>query len=114
MTLPIPTETFPVEQPPEWQVCVDDIFIKQMFMAKRGHLVPQHVHKYAHHSMLARGSVRLWVDDVLVGDFKAPMPILIVAGKAHTFQALEDESLIYCIHNVTGRGGVEILAERNF
>lgn len=109
--IPIPTSFVPVEQPPEWQVSVDGVFIKQMVLAKVGHIVPQHVLAYDHHSMLAHGAVRLWADGQYAGDFVAPSPILIRAGVQHTFMALEDETIVYCIHRLHGTDAVELLAE---
>lgn len=107
----IPTSFVPVEQPPVWQVSVDGIFIKQMLLAKAGYIAPQHVHAYRHHSMLARGAVRAWANGQYLADFQAPVPILIEAGVQHTFMALEDDTVIYCIHNLHGQDAVEILAE---
>ena len=107
----IPTSFVPVEQPPVWQVCVDGIFIKQMSLTKAGHIVPQHVHKYDHHTMLAHGAVRVWTDKAYSVDYEAPAPILIRAGHAHVFMALADDTVLYCIHNVADRDGVELLSE---
>ena len=88
---------------------VDGVFIKSMGLPKAGIVVPQHSHVYAHLSMLARGSVRVWCDDELLGDFIAPRGIHIKAGAKHTFVSLEPDTLIYCIHNVSRTGEVEIL-----
>lgn len=86
----------------------DDIFIKQMFMAEAGTFVPQHSHSYEHSSMLASGSVRVWQNDELKGDFKAPIPINIPAGVKHTFMSLEPNTVVYCIHRIDRTGHVEI------
>lgn len=114
MNVVAPMPFVAVEQPPEWMVCVDDIAIKQIRLDKKGHMVPQHVHTYGHHSMLARGSIRAWADGELLGDFVAPRPIFIAAGKQHTFLALEDGTLLYCIHNLHGESGVTLIAEAEF
>lgn len=95
--------TVEVEQPESWEFHgEDEVFIKQMYLAKAGYIVPQHAHKYAHTSMLATGSIRLWKDGELVGDFKAPTGITIVAHTKHTMQSLEDATTIYCVHNTHG------------
>ncbi len=93
----------------EW-IVQDNIFIKQMSLNRAGIFVPQHSHKYDHASMLASGSIRVWCDDILVGDFKAPYPIAIKAGTKHTFQSLEP-SIVYCIHNISREDSVEIESE---
>lgn len=93
----------------DW-IVQDDIYIKQMVLDRAGIYVPQHSHKYDHASMLASGSIRVWCDDVLVGDFNAPCPISIKAGTKHTFQSLEP-SVVYCIHNISHASSVEIESE---
>lgn len=88
----------------------DGIFIKQMVLKNANIYVPQHSHKYDHTSMLACGSVRAWCDGVDIGEFKAPIPIMIKAGTKHTFMSLEPNTIIYCIHNARDHG-VEIESE---
>lgn len=98
------------DQPPVVEIkMADGIFIKQMLIARSGTFIPQHVHPYDHTSMLAVGSVRLWKDGVLDGDYTAPTGILITAGIAHMFMALSDNTIVYCIHNVSRTGAVEIV-----
>lgn len=80
---------------------LDGLFIKSMVLHRVGAIVPQHSHRSAHLSMLAVGSVRVWRDDELLGDFKAPAGILIEASSKHRFLTLTDEVLIYCIHATT-------------
>jgi hypothetical protein len=100
------------EQPPEWEhTGADGVFIKQMLLAQAGMMVPQHAHEYDHTTMLATGSVRVWIDGQLAGDHTAPKPLFIQARIKHTFQSLEPATLLYCIHNVAGRAGVKIHAE---
>ncbi len=73
----------PIELPEVEFSIQDGIFIKQMFMERAGIMVPQHSHSYAHSSMLAAGSVRVWRDGEMIGDFKAPIPIEIPAKCKH-------------------------------
>ena len=104
-----------VEQPPLWErTTPDGVFIKQMYLRHAGTAVPQHAHVYDHTSMLARGAVRAWADGELLGEFQAPCPIFIKAKVKHTFLSLEPDTLIYCIHNVSRTGAVEIHAEHQF
>lgn len=104
-----------VEQPPVWdRTTTDDVFIKQMYLAKAFTLVPQHSHEYAHTTLLARGKVRVWQDGELLGDFEAPDTILIPAKTKHVFQSLENDTLLYCIHNVMRQGKVEIHETHEF
>lgn len=101
-----------MEQPPDISFAEEDgIFIKQMYLREALTAVPQHAHEYDHVSMLAVGSVRVWTDGKLIGDFKAPQPIVIKAKSKHTFLSLEPGTLIYCIHNISRSGKVDIHAE---
>lgn len=93
----------------EWNVSVDGIFIKQIVIPANT-IVPQHLHTYDHHSMLAKGKVMAFRGDENLGTFQSPMPIFIKAGVQHSFLALED-SIIYCIHNLHGEDEVDIIAE---
>ncbi len=100
---------------PFWEhTSVDGVFIKQMLMKEPGTKVPQHAHEYDHTSMLAKGSVRVWIEGRQEGDFRAPYALFIKAKLKHTFQSLEPDSLIYCIHNVKRTGKVQIHAEHQF
>lgn len=97
------TFTKEVPQPEKWEFHgADGIFIKQLYLAKAGYVVPQHAHTYDHTSMLATGKMRVWCGDELMGDFTAPTGIFIKANKMHMMLALEDNTTTYCIHNTHG------------
>jgi mannose-6-phosphate isomerase-like protein (cupin superfamily) len=90
-------------------ITIDDIFIKQMLLAEAGDTVEQHAHCYAHTTLVAAGSIRVWRGGELMGDFAAPSRVFIPAKTKHTIMALEDKTLAYCIHNVSrSEGKVEI------
>lgn len=108
------TEFEQVELPEVEFTIQDGILIKQMHMKKKDIYVPQHSHKYEHASMLASGSIRVWQDDICLGDFFAPIPINIPAGCKHTFRSLEDNTVVYCIHRMDREGKVEIEEEATF
>ena len=80
----------------------DGVFIMQHVFPKAGDTAPQHSHEYDHTSMLATGSLTVWCDGELVGDYIAPTGINILAGTKHLFKALEDNTTIYCVHNTHG------------
>lgn len=102
----------PVDQPPspEIKIC-PFLFVKQMGPLKNGYTVPQHAHEYPHLSMLAVGAVYVWKDGKPLGRFDAPTGILIEANAKHTFAALVDGTLLYCIHAVDEDGEPRIVAE---
>lgn len=88
----------------------DGVFVKGMIMARRGTIVSQHAHEYAHTSLVAKGSVRVWVDgdEHKFKDYHAPDAIVVPALAMHKFQSLVDNTAVYCIHNVARTGHVEI------
>lgn len=102
-----------VDQPPdnlEWTTA-DGIFIKEMQIANAGTVVPQHSHVYAHTSLLQKGAVGVWSDGEYQGVRKAPTAIHIPANVKHSFQAMEDNTVILCIHNLNGAGYPPIAEE---
>jgi hypothetical protein len=86
----------------------DDIFVKQICVPKAQTYIPQHSHEYDHTTMLAKGSVIVWIDGEYLGAFYAPKPILIGARKKHLFLTLEDDTMFYCIHNIARAGSIEV------
>ena len=103
--------THDIEQPEKWEiVTADGVFIKQMYLERRGNIVPQHVHEYDHHTMLATGAVRVWINKHDGKDYHAPCAIFVEAGKQHTFMALKNDTVLYCIHRLHD-GEVKLLAE---
>lgn len=96
----------------EWTT-PDGVFIKGMIMVQKGTMVAQHAHEYAHTSLLVSGSIRVWAEEILLGDFKSPDAVFIKEKIKHKFQALEDNTSVYCIHNVGQEGKVKIHAENS-
>jgi hypothetical protein len=105
------------DQPPSAEfITPDGVFIKEMLLPVAELYVQQHAQEYAHTSLLACGSVRVWAGkDGTSEDFHAPAPIEIAAGVKHTFMSLEDNTVIYCIHNVSRTAGqVQVRDEHQF
>lgn len=82
----------------------DKIFMKGMIMEKSGTIVGQHAHDYGHTSLLTRGRLRVFADGDEVGiEYTAPAFIWIPEKIKHLFSSLEDNTHVYCIHNMTGK-----------
>ena len=79
---------------------VNNVFVKQMVFVSAGQRAITHAHVYDHQMLLAAGSMTLIVDDIR-RDYCAPAILLILAGKHHGIQALEDGTVAYCIHAMT-------------
>jgi hypothetical protein len=102
-----PITQIPVDDIQTDLVLHDGIMTKVILLKQAGTIVPQHSHKYDHSTVLASGSVRGWKDGVQIGDFVAPVPIFIEAGKQHTFMCLEKDTVILCIHRIDRTGEIE-------
>lgn len=81
---------------------VDNIFVKSMEIDKAGHVVRQHSHLYDHVTMVAKGGLRVWANDKLIGDFYAPNYVLIPKDTKHKLVSLVDNTIAYCLHNTHG------------
>jgi mannose-6-phosphate isomerase-like protein (cupin superfamily) len=89
----------------------DGVWIRSMAVPRADTVIPQHAHRWDHTTMVAKGAVRVWQDGEELGDFYAPCGIFIRAGAKHTFLSLTDDTLLYCIHNISRTGEVEVVAE---
>jgi quercetin dioxygenase-like cupin family protein len=94
---------------PETRItCASNLWLRQMHFAKAGDANEGHIHNYDHMTLLAYGSVRVHVDGNTT-DFKAPNSIFIVKGKSHFIEALEDNTVAYCVHALHDKDTEEIL-----
>lgn len=83
----------------------DGVFVKSVHVRNAGSFMRQHAHTHDHTSVIASGSAFVWKDGKLDKRYQAPALIFIAAGVWHTFQTLEDDTTILCIHRL----GNEIL-----
>ncbi len=77
----------------------DGIWIKQYVFPVAGSIVPQHAHVWDHSTALVSGAMFVWRDGVLDRRYEAPSVIFIKAGVKHTFQTVENDTVILCLHN---------------
>lgn len=78
---------------------VDGIWIKQMSFPRAGMIAQTHAHTFDHQTLVARGRLRVTVGED-VADYTAPQIIVIQRSAPHRLEALEDETVAYCIHQV--------------
>ena len=76
---------------------VGNTWVKQMIFESKGDVHPGHRHSFDHQTLLAKGSVEVWANGKTT-EFTAPTIIYIKAGIQHGMIALEDATVIYCIH----------------
>lgn len=99
------------EQPTETMIYeADGLFAKQIVVKGAGVHLPQHAHKLSHLSLLAKGRVRICVDDVW-SEYAAPCGIFIKAGAKHLFVTEDEETILYCIHALGTSEALKVLAE---
>lgn len=86
--------------------CVSNVFIKQMSFVRAGDMEQGHSHCFDHVTLLAAGKLRL----TALGkssDFTAPHHIFIKANVEHELLALEDNTVVHCIHAIRDGERVE-------
>lgn len=88
--------------------CVSNIFIKQMHFLRAGDKEQGHSHLFDHVTLLSSGSIRLTALGKAT-DFTAPHHIFIKAGVEHELEALEDNTVVQCIHGIRERGCEDIV-----
>lgn len=77
--------------------CVSSVYVRQMTFEKAGDREEGHAHIFDHQTLVASGSVEVEVD----GNkkvFKAPHIVFIKKDAVHELTALEDNTVVYCIH----------------
>jgi len=79
-----------------------------MHFAKAGDVNEGHKHNYDHMTLLATGKVAVHVNGQTT-NFTAPQMIFIQAGKSHYIEALEDNTVAYCVHALRDKDTEEIL-----
>lgn len=85
----------------------EGLFVRHAIF-EAGSYIPQHSHQLPHLSVIATGAVRVWQDDKLLGDFRAPSGIVIEARVRHLFLALEPMTTVLCVHRLDENGDLPI------
>lgn len=75
----------------------DNLWSKQMHFLKAGDVEVGHKHCFAHFTLVAVGKLKVTVDGKAT-EFSAPHMVYIAADKVHELEALEDNTVAYCIH----------------
>lgn len=92
------------QQPDQTDVrLLSGTFVKEIRVQKAGTHLPQHVHQYAHVSVIVRGAARIYEGPRLLGVFEAPDAVRIKPRIGHRFVTLKDDTVILCVHD----GGID-------
>lgn len=99
-------------QPLETQIYeADGLWVKQIVVPWAGTVIPQHSHQLSHLSLLAVGSVTVTKDGAFLGKYTAPAGIFIEAGKKHLFVTHADNTVLYCVHELSSPQALKVLEE---
>ena len=99
------------DQPTVTEHVADGVAVMRIEIASVATLVPQHVHEWAHLTMLERGAVRVFRDDAGPSEYTAPAAIVIPAHVPHLFETLTDGVVLLCIHNTARAGSIDVADE---
>ena len=83
---------------------VSNLFSKQMHFRSAGDVMQGHRHLHDHLTLLAYGRLRVTIDEQTT-EFAAPHMIYIRADKEHRLEALQDNTVAYCIHPLRDKDG---------
>lgn len=82
-----------------------NIWVRKQFYAKATDIRDGHKHKHDHVSLIATGSVNVFVEGEEPKTFKAPTFITIAAEKEHQIVALEDNTTVFCVFALRNEDG---------
>lgn len=88
--------------------CVSNIFIRQMHFRSAGDIEHGHSHIFDHVTLLASGKIRVTALGKST-EFTAPHHIFIKANVIHELEALEDNTVVHCIHGIREKDCEDIL-----
>lgn len=76
---------------------VGEIYGRSVRIPCKGTIIPQHVHSEPHTSICCKGKARLYVNDLFKQDVLEGHMVLLEADKKHSFESLEDDTLLTCL-----------------
>lgn len=88
--------------------CVANLFSRMMRFEKAGDIEIGHTHQFDHLTLLAKGKLKVTVNG-RASHFAAPHMIYIHKEHVHELEALEDDTVAYCIHALRTADQTEIL-----
>jgi quercetin dioxygenase-like cupin family protein len=90
----------------------DNVFVRMMYLIKAGDTVQGHAHTFDHITLISRGSVKMEHDN---GSAEYAAPALVITPKDihHKFTALEDKTVLCCIHAVRDGDDVDDVAPQD-
>lgn len=90
----------------------DNVFVRMMHLIKAGDIVESHAHTFDHITLISRGSVKMEHDNGSA-EYKAPALVITPKDIHHKFTALEDRTVLCCIHAIRNGDDVEDVAPQD-
>jgi quercetin dioxygenase-like cupin family protein len=88
-----------VSNPIEEFNMVDGVWCKQMHFVNANDIMPGHLHTHNHLTLLAAGRLKVTVNGIS-SEYTAPHMIFIHKDHVHQLEALEANTVAYCVHAV--------------
>ena len=96
---PLPEKSFEADPPVERIEEASGFYFRSIIL-HRGCFIPQHIHDHDHATLIGFGRARGWSGEEWIGDKGIGEAFEIESGKTHTFQALEDNTILICVHDI--------------
>lgn len=86
--------------------CLSNVYTRMMHFERKGIIERGHKHYYDHAMLLASGSMKVSVFDPDKDEylpevvFNAPNMVFIRKGMVHQLEALEDNTVAFCVHAI--------------
>lgn len=77
--------------------CVASVYVRHMVFEKAGDIEEGHAHVFDHQTLVAKGSIKIKANGKETV-FAAPHCVYIKADVEHELTAMEDDTVVYCIH----------------
>ena len=91
---------------------VDNVFVKMYKFLQNGDTHSGHAHVFDHITLLATGSVNMSHDNGEI-IYNAPYLIVTPKGVKHQFTALEENTVICCVHAIRDGDTVDSVASQD-
>lgn len=82
-----------------------NIWVRQNHLKNKGDFTPGHIHLFDHVSLLVKGSVEVHVEGKPAKTFTAPTFVVVRKEQKHSFVALEDDTIFYCVFAIRDESG---------
>ena len=83
------------------------VWVRQLHFVRQGDVHVGHLHSHDHVTLLAHGRLRVRVE-TQVQDFTAPHIIVIAKQKRHDLEALDADTVAYCVASLANVATPEI------